>query len=78
MSPRCLADQTPAQATAAAGADHLGRRPGLVDEDQARGIKQRLSGFPALPRFSNVGLIPLGGVQSFFEADAMPAEKAID
>jgi hypothetical protein len=32
MSPRCLADQALATATASVGAHHLGRGSGLVDE----------------------------------------------
>jgi len=66
MSPRCLADQALATATASVGAHHLGRGSGLVDEYQALRIKAWLTGFPALPRLGHVGPLLLGRVQSFF------------
>ena len=66
MSPRRLADQPLATATAPVGANHLGRGSGLIDEHQALRIKARLPGLPALPRLGYVGPLLLGRVQSFF------------
>jgi hypothetical protein len=59
-------DQALAAGAAAVGAGHVGLRPGLVDEDQAAGIKPRLMTFPALSLARYVRPVLLGGVQAFF------------
>ena len=66
MSPRGLADQPLTAATAAAGADHFGGGPSLVNKHQALGIELGLLGLPVLAPLSDVGPRLLGGVQSFF------------
>jgi hypothetical protein len=45
---------------------HIGLGPGLVDEDQARGIKSVLIALPACPPAGDVGPILLDGEQCFF------------
>ena len=64
--PGLLADQPLAARAAAPGADHLGVGPGLVDEDQALGVKLALGGLPGEAALGHVRPILLGGVQSFF------------
>jgi hypothetical protein len=61
-----LADQSLSLTASTTDADHLGRGPGLVDEDQLAGIKPCLAGFEALPGLGDVGPILLGRVQRFF------------
>ena len=66
MSPRLLADQPLASATASIATDHLGIGPSLVDKDQLLGIKAYLADPPLLTRLSDVRPILFGGVQAFF------------
>jgi hypothetical protein len=62
-----LADQPLAAAATPVGADHLGRGPGLVDEDQAGCIKECLTSLPEVPGLGHVGPFLLGGMQSFLK-----------
>ena len=59
-----------AQAFAAAAtamrAGHLGRGPGLVDEDEAVGVEIDLAVEPRLAPLQDVGAILLAGVRSLF------------
>ena len=66
MAEGCLADQPLSLSASATNADHLGRGPGLVHEDQLLGIKPRLASFEALPGRRDVGPILFGRVQCFF------------
>ena len=43
-------------------AAHVGFDPGLVNEDQPRGVNLVLVRLPALPLVGDVGSIPLGGL----------------
>jgi hypothetical protein len=52
------------------GAGHIGLGPGLIDEDEAGGIKLALVLFPLRPPSCDVVAILFAGVQAFFEADA--------
>ncbi len=45
---------------------HLGRGPGLVDEDQTLGIEIRLALEPGPPAMQNVRTLLLAGVRGFF------------
>jgi len=47
-------------------AGHLGRGPGLVDEDELLGIKLALSVEPGLAAGDNIRPLLLGGVRGFF------------
>jgi hypothetical protein len=51
---------------AAVAAGHVGLGPGLVDKDQARGIKPPLIFFPLRAPPGDVRPILLAGVQAFF------------
>jgi hypothetical protein len=55
-----------AAAAAAVGASHVGRSPGLVDEDQAFGIKIELAFEPGLAPLQDVGALLLGRVRRLF------------
>jgi len=55
----------PARGSALA-ARHVGRRPGLVDEDQVARIERRLPTNEQAPRLGYIGAILLGGVQALF------------
>ena len=55
-----------AAAAAAVGASHVGRSPGLVDEDQTFGIEIKLAFEPGLAPLQDVGSILLGGVRGLF------------
>jgi hypothetical protein len=59
---RHLGDQPGAASAAPVTPGHIGLGPGLVDKDQARGIKPVLVSLPS----GHVGAILLGGVQAFF------------
>ncbi len=69
-------DQALAARAATMGADHVGLGPGLVDEDQAAGIKPRLVTFPALAFAGHVRPVLPGGVQVVFEGHAPWAKKS--
>jgi hypothetical protein len=45
---------------------HLGRGPGLVDEDQALGVQIGLALEPGPTTTQNVGALLLAGVRGFF------------
>jgi hypothetical protein len=66
MAVRHGADEALSPRRPAARAGHVGRRPGLVDEDQAGRVKQRLSLPPKRARRGDVGPVLLGGVRGFF------------
>jgi hypothetical protein len=51
---------------AATGAGHLGRRAGLVDEDEALRFQIRLAGEPSAAVGDYIGPILLGGVRCLF------------
>ena len=61
-----LGDQPLTLGAAAMGAGHVGLGPGLVDEDQAPGIKPGLMALPPLALAGHVRPILLGGEQAFF------------
>jgi hypothetical protein len=61
---RCL--QPPASRTPAAKGSHIGFDPGLVNEDQPRGVNLTLMGLPALPPARDIRPILLGGPICFF------------
>ena len=63
---RHLGDQPLAARRAAVGAGHVGLGPGLVDEDQAGGIKPPLILLPLRAPARHVRPILLAGVQAFF------------
>ena len=48
---------------------HVGRSPGLIDEDELARIKPRLLLLPGRACHADVGAILFGGVQTFFEGD---------
>src|SRR3981189_211113 len=52
-----------------------GESRGLVDEDQALGIKPALIHPPAGPPPGDVGAILFAGVQAFFECDPLMGEE---
>jgi hypothetical protein len=58
--------QALAAAAAAVNARHLGRSPGLVDEDQTLGIEIKLAFEPGLAPLQNVGSVLLGRVRRLF------------
>ena len=47
-------------------ASHLGRGPGLIDEDQLLGIETGLGVEPGLAAEDHIGPLLLGGVRGFF------------
>ncbi len=51
---------------ATVAARHIGLGPGLIDEDQARGVDPVLILLPARPPAGHVRTILLAGVQGFF------------
>ncbi len=59
--PAALATPRPAKAPR-----HLGRGPGLVDEDQPPGVQIRLVLEPRPPTTQNVRALLLAGVRGFF------------
>jgi hypothetical protein len=63
---RDLGHQPFAARRTAVGARHVGLRPCLVDEDEARGIKPALVLLPLCAPPRHVGAILLAGVQAFF------------
>jgi hypothetical protein len=75
---RNLADQPFAARRTSAQANHVGRRAGLVDEDQALRIEFGLVLGPFGTRHCNVRPILLGRAQAFFEADAVAVEEPPD
>ena len=61
------ADPQPlAAAAAAVSASHVGRSPGLVDKDQAFGIKIKLAFEPGLAPLQDVGAVLLSRVRRLF------------
>ena len=52
--------------TAAVAPGHVGRRPGLVDEHQARGIEVKLAVEPRLALAQDVGSVLLDRVPDLF------------
>jgi hypothetical protein len=63
------ADPEPfATRAAAAAARHVGRGPGLVDEDEAFGIEIGLTVEPVLPALQDVGAVLLAGMRRLFLA----------
>ena len=71
------ADPQPfAATTAAVGPSHVGRSPGLVDEDQAFGIEVELAFEPGLAPLQDVGAVLFGGMRGlFFRVMAWRAKK---
>ena len=63
---RDFRDQSLAARRAPVGACHVGLGPGLVDEDEARGIKPALILLPLCPPPRDVRAILLAGVQAVF------------
>ena len=59
--PQALARGAPAMA-----ARHVGRGPGLVDEDEARGIEIELGVEPGLAPLQDVGTVLLAGMGGLF------------
>ena len=55
-----------AAAAAAVSASHVGRSPGLIDEDQAVGIEIKLAFEPGLAPLQDVGAVLLGRVSGLF------------
>ena len=66
MAVRHADPQALAARGAAVGAGHVGRRPGLVDEDQALGIEIGLALEPGLAPLQDVGAVLLAGVRGLF------------
>jgi hypothetical protein len=63
---RCLGDQPLASGAPSVGARHIGLGPGLVDKDEACGVKPTLILLPSGAPASDVGSVLLAGVQTFF------------
>jgi hypothetical protein len=63
---RNLGDEPLATRAATAQPCHVGRGPGLVDEDELARIKPRLFLSPVRTRQTDVFAVLLGGVQAFF------------
>ena len=61
-----LGDQPFAAQRPSMAAGHIGLGPGLVDEDETRGIKLVLIPFPLCPPPCDVGTILFAGAQAFF------------
>ena len=66
MTVRDFGDQALPTFGAASEPGHVGAGAGLIDEDQAYGVKQRLIGFPERAGDGHVGAILLAGVYGFF------------
>jgi hypothetical protein len=66
MPVRRLSAQALASWPPAMGADHVGFRPGLINEDEAGRINLSLMLFPACPSARDVGPVLLGWQQRFF------------
>jgi hypothetical protein len=66
MSVRHLGDEPLTAGASSMTARHVGLGPGLVDEDQASGIKPALIALPLGASASDVGSILFAGVQAFF------------
>ena|ERR1700722_19065518 len=66
MAVRDADTQAFAAAAAAVAASHLGRSPGLVDEDNAFGIEIKLAFEPGLAPHQNVGSVLLGRMRGLF------------
>lgn len=66
MTVRDFGDQSLPTLGAASEPGHVGTGAGLIDEDQACGVKQRLIGFPERAGDGHVGAILLAGVYGFF------------
>jgi hypothetical protein len=61
-----LGDKARSPRAAPMRAHHVGFGPGLVDEDEARGVKPSLITLPPGSSPCDVGTILLAGVQAFF------------
>jgi hypothetical protein len=66
MPVRRLSAQALPSRSPAAGADHVGLGPGLIDEDEAGRINFSLMPFPACSSARDVGPVLLGWQQRFF------------
>ncbi len=66
MTVRDLGAQPLTAATAAMGARHIGLGPGLVDKNEAPGIKPSLVTLPACPPSRHVAPILFGRQHAFF------------
>jgi hypothetical protein len=67
--------QTLPSGRAAAGPDHVGRRPGLVDEHQAGEVEIELIVEPGLPPPQDVRTVLLGGVRGLFTVTPRRSKK---
>jgi hypothetical protein len=66
MAVRDADTQALAAAATAVGARHVGRSPGLVDEDQAFGIKIELTVEPGFALLQDVGAVLFGRMRGLF------------
>ena len=66
MAKRDFADQPLTAFATTAGADHVRRRAGLVEENQPLWVKRALAVFPLGAGLGDVRAILLGRVQSLF------------
>ena len=66
LAERDFGQETLAACASAVHAGHVGLGPGLVDEDEPRGIEPSLIALPALTPPFDVGTVLLGRVQAFF------------
>ena len=66
MAVRNLGDKPLPAPAASARPGHIGRRAGLVDEDELRRIKPRLLSLPVRARHAHVVAVLFGCVQAFF------------
>jgi hypothetical protein len=63
---RDMGDQPLASRRSPVRASHVGLRPCLIDEYQARRVNAALVALPSLSLAGDVGAVLLGGVQGFF------------
>jgi hypothetical protein len=66
VSMRHGGDQALPSPAASMGAGQVGLRPGLVDEDKARGVEAALLRAPAAPAAGDVRPLLLGGAEALF------------
>ncbi len=66
MTMRNADAQALASCTSAMASRHVCRSPGLVDEDEARGVEVDLAIEPFLPPLQDVGTVLLRGVRTLF------------
>jgi hypothetical protein len=67
--------QALAAQAAAVAAGHVGLRPGLVDEDQPRGVEVDLAVEPGPPPPQDVGAVLFAGVRGLFLRVILCREK---